>query len=93
MFNIHFSFVQFSAYLIQYSFSVIDAKPIGERILLLEYLQHREKPDAYMWDEWYQFVNEQYKQHQMKLLEQQEKDEKARQARIEAQENKLNSCH
>ena len=35
--------------------------------------------------EWYQFANEQYKQYQMKLLEQQEKDEKDCQARIEAQ--------
>ena len=58
---------------------------MGQRILPLEYLQCREKPAAYTWDEWYDFANEQYKQHQVKLLEQQEKDEKARQARIEAQ--------
>ena len=84
MLNFHFCFVQFSGFLILYSFPVIDAKPTGQRILPLEYLQRREKPAAYTWDEWYQFANEQYKQHQMKLLEQQEKDEKAHQARIEA---------
>ena len=69
----------------KYYFSVIDSKPIGEQILPLEYLQRRQKPDAYTWDQWYQFANEQYKQYQMKLLEQQEKDEKDCQARIEAQ--------
>ena len=83
--NFHFCCVQFSGFLILYSFPVIDAKPIGQSILPLEYLQCREKPAAYTWDEWYEFANEQYKQHQMKLLEQQEKDEQARQARIEAQ--------
>ena len=40
-----------------------------------------------MWDEWYKFANEQYKQYQNnKLMEQQDKDEKECQARIEAQE-------
>ena len=43
------------------------------------------KSAAYTWDEWYDFANKQYKQHQVKLIEQQEKNEKARQARIEAQ--------
>ena len=58
---------------------------MGQRILPLEYLKRREKPAAYTWDQWYEFANKQYKQHHVKLLEQQEKDEKARQARIEAQ--------
>ena len=93
MLNIHLCCVQFSGFLILYIFPVIDAKPIGQCILPLEYLQCREKPATYTWDEWYQFTNEQYKQHQVKLLDQQEKDEQARQARIEAQKNKLNSCH
>ena len=85
MLNINFCCVQFSGFLILYFFPLIDAKPIGQRILPLEYLQRREKPAAYTWDEWYQFANEQYKQHQVKLLDQQEKDEQACQARIEAQ--------
>ena len=38
-----------------------------------------------MWDQWYQFANEQYKQYQKKLLEQQEKDEKESQSRIQPQ--------
>ena len=77
-----FNFPDFKFYIL---FPVIDAKLIGQGILLLEYLQCREKPATYTWDEWYDFANEQYKQHQVKLLEQQEKDEQARQARIEAQ--------
>ena len=72
-------------FLIQYSFSVIDSKPIGQRVLPLEYLRRRQKPDAYSWDQWCQFVNQNYKQHQLTLLEKQEKDEKQRQARVEAQ--------
>ena len=84
MLNFHFCCVQFSRFLILYFFLVIDAKPIGQGILPLEYLQRREKPAAYTWDEWYEFANEQYKQHQVKLLDQQEKDEQACQARIEA---------
>ena len=63
MLNFHFCCVQFSGFLILYFFPVIDAKPIGQRILPLEYLQHREKPATYTWDEWYEFANEQYKQH------------------------------
>ena len=93
MLNFHFCCVQFSGFLILYFFPVIDAKPIGQHILPLEYLQRREKPATYTWDEWYEFTNKQYKQHQRKLLDQQEKDEQAHQARIEAQKNKLNSCH
>ena len=93
MLNINFCCVQFSRFLILYFFPVIDAKPIGQCILLLEYLQCKEKPATFTWNEWYQFANEQYKQHQVKLLDQQEKDEQAHQARIEAQKNKLNSCH
>ena len=85
MLNINFCCVQFSRFLILYFFPVIDTKPIGQRILPLEYLQCREKPATFTWDEWYQFANEQYKQHQVKLLDQQEKDEQARQARIETQ--------
>ena len=93
---VKFSFLLCSIFQIFNSifFPVIDAKPIGQHILPLEYLQCREKPAAYFWDEWYEFANEQYKQHQMKLLEQQEKDEQAHQARIEAQKkHKLNSFH
>ena len=82
---IYLSCFHFVTFLIQYSFSVIDSKPIGQWVLPLEYLQQREKPDAYSWDQWCQFVNENYKQHQMKLLEKQEKDEKECQARVEAQ--------
>ena len=85
MLNINFCCVQFFRFLILYFFPVIDAKLIGQHILPLEYLQCREKPAAFTWDEWYQFANEQYKQHQVKLLDQQEKDEQAHQARIEAQ--------
>ena len=85
MLNFHVCCVQFSRFIILYSFPVIDAKPIGLHILPLEYLQCREKPATYTWDEWYEFANKHYKQHQMKLLEQQEKDKKAHQARIEAQ--------
>ena len=84
---VKYLFLLCSIFRIFYSifFPVIDAKPIGQHILPLEYLQCREKPAAFTWDEWYQFANEQNKQHQVKLLDQQEKDEQARQARIEAQ--------
>ena len=67
---------------ITFKFSVINAKPIGERTLPMEYLKCRAKPDHHTWESWVQFSNEKYLAHQKDFLAC-KADEEARQKQIE----------
>ena len=49
---------------ITFKFSVINAKPLGERTLPMEYLKHFAKPEHHTWESWVQFSNEKYVEHQ-----------------------------
>ena len=67
---------------ITFKFSVINAKPIGERTLLMEYLKCFAKPEHHTWESWVQFSNEKYVAHQ-KTFVACKADEEARQKQIE----------
>ena len=67
---------------ITFKFSVINAKPIGERTLPMEYLKRSAKPDHHTWESWVQFSNKKYLAHQKDFLAR-KADEEARQKQIE----------
>ena len=67
---------------ITFKFSVINAKPIGERTLPMEYLKRFAKPEHHTWESWVQFSNEKYVAHQKTFLAH-KADEEARQKQIE----------
>ena len=67
---------------ITFKFSVINAKPIGERTLPMEYLKRFAKPEHHTWESWVQFSNEKYVAHQKTFLAR-KADEEARQKKIE----------
>ena len=67
---------------ITFKFSVINAKPIGERTLPMEYLKCPAKPDHHTWESWVQFSNEKYLAHQKDFLAC-KAEEEARQKQIE----------
>ena len=67
---------------ITFKFSVINAKPLGERTLLMEYLKRFTKPEHHTWESWVQFSNEKYVEHQ-KTFWARKAEEEARQKKIE----------
>ena len=66
---------------ITFKFSVINAKPIGERTLPMEYLKCFAKPEHHTWESWVQFSNEKYVAHQKTFLAR-KADEEARQKKL-----------
>ena len=67
---------------ITFKFSVINAKPIGERTLPMEYLKRHAKLDHHTWESWVQFSDEKYLAHQKDFLAC-KAEEEARQKQIE----------
>ena len=57
---------------INYHFPDIKSFPLGECRLPMEYLQRRDKPELYTWDEWFEYSNKEFVQSQISLKQQEE---------------------